>query len=89
MNSPQLEHPNDLISPPLPEFRCTIHDFRFAHDRLPETWKPGVIVCPMCSMEDVTRWRDQAGDLRRQRDALLAAIEIKRTVISTIDGGAS
>lgn len=68
------------------QMRCTIHDFEFAHDRPPPTWKPGVIVCPMCSMEDARRYRDEADQCRRQRDALLAAFEIKRTVVPAAGG---
>lgn len=64
----------------LQEVRCTIHDFRFAHSRLPT----GLVAeCPLCSVTTISWLRAHAAELTAHRDLLLKAIDLKRTITRT------
>lgn len=64
---------------PMQEMLCTICDLAYAFETAAaETLPPG---CPRCARKDLKRLIDERTTLTQQRDALLAAIDLKRLVL--------
>ena len=59
---------------------CTIHDLRF--EQLDDWHERGLPApeCYLCMAEEVKAAKQEAAEAKRQRDVLLEAIEIKRSV---------
>lgn len=56
--------------------RCSIHNVLFGAENLPSHFG---LECPVCVRESKGQMREELTKVTKQRDALLAAIEIKRT----------
>jgi len=61
------------------DMKCTIHNIRFSAEELPEGHKDdrGYIDCPYCSHIERVRLRAELKEIKKHRDLLLGAIELK------------
>jgi len=56
--------------------RCTIHNIDFSHDH-----KDGYYTdCPLCLQDELQLLKTKLNEMTSQRDALLKAITIKKTI---------
>ncbi len=56
-------------------YKCTIHNIRYSHSDDKAAYH-----CPRCAHEENVALRNENALLKEHRDALLRAIEIKKTV---------
>jgi hypothetical protein len=69
-------------------FRCSVHDITFAMGAepnedhgAPRSLPDIPMPCPFCVSEQNRKLRAQVTDLRRQRDALAEAIDVKNLIL--------
>jgi biotin synthase-like enzyme len=62
------------------KWRCNIHNVEFELELLPKDHEdyqiPGA--CPYCLQKENSKLKDEIKEVKRQRDALLKAIQIKQ-----------
>lgn len=61
------------------EILCTIHNFEFGYNELAPN-KP-FVECPMCADEALEHAKAKLREVTEQRDLLLKAIELKKTLV--------
>ena len=60
------------------KFLCTTCNINFAHETTPEI---EYLVCPICQVKKTRLIEKQLEEVTKQRDLLLSAIDLKKTII--------
>ncbi|QFZ84527.1 hypothetical protein GFK26_18025 [Variovorax paradoxus] len=71
------------------EVLCTVHDLKFAFDidrvrdlkdAAGKSIHPALMRCPVCSLQEVSRLRESLEKTTNQRDLLVRAIDLAKTL---------